>query len=1747
MYCVNCRREWRRARFCVLCGHPLIRRSIEERTVDLHHVDWLLDEIKRWHTVEPMVRLQLTQNYEARRALLQESLGEVESAPPVDEAPPAVDHSVLAHQPEQPVSEPAVENTPGVESPPAPADEPASSQQIFAEPVPTVDDQVVEAASPWHRVWKPFLSESVGWFIGGFLILAGTLYLVRDAWGGLSDTSRALTVFGLAGGWTLAFVTWARFLLRREHTQGAGAVLERIAAIIAPLATVAVGPVVDHPLLFWPLLLGWSAVTARLAFAVARRVDERSGLAVAAAMGLVSVMMGAAPMLSGFGANAVWFSLLPVGLCALAWREGPRETPRATSFVLVAMLYATALFVIRVEVAMHASGVERSASTYAPMIALLASCVLWLRPRSARAADVWSVGAVSAQAVLLAPAFVGQAPAFVLAALIASWTTVRLALERVSKSSARWLVPAYVFGYLGFLRSDQLVPGVVHDQLLTSVRALLGYQSAQVPPSYVSAYAAVFVVAVGLFAARRFTREQGGRHLEADLLLWCTAVASIFFGCLAVWSLGNDVRPALLATPLLMSLGLGLGMGLRRRELTLSGALLSVAAALSYGWWLQSVWPLAVVALGLAVWSIFSTRGHREMVSVACGVLVGLTVAGSWATPLSWVQPLALALASVAALVVARNLDDRTALSFAWVVPFFCIARTAFELGPTYAPLMLALAALAAAVASRATSRLETGWVASSLAAFAAAWWSWALPVHTGLTTPVAAAALLVGATVERRRARATPFEALGLLLATLCLVPPLESVVPGFYWMTPALSVPLGFCVALGCSVFAVRSGRCWQTTFIASLVSLVAVLDVAVTLSTHGADRISADVLMLGVGAVILVSTPALVAAVTVPLTAMFWAWASVSWGLPVFVHQALVVLATGLSLLALFEEFDATWKFALNRSSVAWAASLSALVVLILAFSATWNFGFILSAQVTVEPGRWWGIAGLMLPLVWVRATRSTILSGAALLLTLDFAYTFQTSFFYVPPVAAVVLSRSTDLALVRRALKLDQPALGAPFLIAAVVTAAVTCGLAQTHSSEVGWPLAWAVALLVMRDHALPARLIAAVLVTLTVPLMWPAAALTLVVLAFALRRGEGRVARFFGAESVGVSASVAVVSAVAIAAVNVAVHTGAEAQFILALTIAAAAVLFDWVPGLAIGIGALGFNLHGLGYGLGPVLTPFAFEVAMTFAGGAAALRIRWVAQRLGKAWAWLGKGTARDLAAPTWAGAFAIAVASLTTSSPLWLFTIALLLMTPDHIEASLALVLGAVMVVRFVPTETAGVVFAVAGCVLTWSAVVFERRFSVLRMWHHAGWVMSWVALGFCTDMHSSQFAQVWALMAVSMWAVAKRKPKVEFVGFAATWCAAHAVMAHVGVVLSTGAPRELIMSWFSLVSMLVAAWPLARGFTLQRRMVGLVLGVVSVFELLACLLVLDGPHPREALVGVITMGILALLLARRAWADETRESSAAAGLAQAALMTGVVAVHHLWLGYPIGVFETWACVGFGFALGELGARVQGRVTSALRVGAFVWPVVGVLALAGQPPAFVSWVLMAVGAHFAIMARSTEVRRWASVAAAVAFNVAMVFGYQATGWGGLHYVAIPFGVSMLTLTWVFKESLEAVTAARLRAVAVTLIYAAAAWKPLTFDAAWALWLCVLVCVIGVAAGIVLRIRSYVFLGTAFLVTSVVANLVRYGIREPRAGAIFLSALGLLVVGFMVLVTTKRAELLARYRLVQQLLARWEA
>ncbi|MEW5743751.1 MAG: hypothetical protein AB1938_32865, partial [Myxococcota bacterium] len=189
---------------------------------------------------------------------------------------------------------------------------------------------------------------------------------------------------------------------------------------------------------------------------------------------------------------------------------------------------------------------------------------------------------------------------------------------------------------------------------------------------------------------------------------------------------------------------------------------------------------------------------------------------------------------------------------------------------------------------------------------------------------------------------------------------------------------------------------------------------------------------------------------------------------------------------------------------------------------------------------------------------------------------------------------------------------------------------------------------------------------------------------------------------------------------------------------------------------------------------------------------------------------------------------------------------------------------------------------------------------------------------------------------------------------------------------------------------------------------------------------------------------------------------------------------------------------------------------------------------------------LTVLAVHFTWLGRCGA-HRLGPVLAALAFNAAVAVAFVGAGHTGLELLAIPAGLSLLALLRVFEGDLSEVTRARLRAVAMVAIYGATALRPLAFNATWGLLLCVATCLLGVAAGVVFRIRSYVLLGAVFLVTTVVATLVRYGIQEPRLGAIFLSALGLGVVAVMVVVTTRRAQVQAQVTAMQRMLSQWQA
>jgi hypothetical protein len=407
-------------------------------------------------------------------------------------------------------------------------------------------------------------------------------------------------------------------------------------------------------------------------------------------------------------------------------------------------------------------------------------------------------------------------------------------------------------------------------------------------------------------------------------------------------------------------------------------------------------------------------------------------------------------------------------------------------------------------------------------------------------------------------------------------------------------------------------------------------------------------------------------------------------------------------------------------------------------------------------------------------------------------------------------------------------------------------------------------------------------------------------------------------------------------------------------------------------------------------------------------------------------------------------------------------------------------------------------------------------------------------------------------ALATGAAWAVVHRRREREVVGWLATLVFGHVLIMFLGAVFSSGHGKEFILPHLGAVTAVIATVVLSMAGERVRRDVGHLFAGLALGEVLLGLMLVDGTRGalREALVAGAGLTVLMGALIRRAVEEEDEFS---AYLAQAAVALGYLGARLLGMGVNGlgGTDSLVALVGGAFFSGlYVFTQREGAGLPALRrpalVGAFLFPFMGLLTAPWHEPLYAATLLVGHAAHFAALATHPARRGVASLVSVVAFNAALVVVWAGSGSGEPQYFVIPAGLSLLVLLRVFRDSLEQDTVAKLRAVAVTIIYVAGAWKPLMFNDGGSMMLCVLVCLVGVAAGIALRIRSYVYLGTAFLVTCVIANLARFGMRDHRIGAAFLTLLGLMVVGFMVLLSAHRERLLTRYARVRSLLATWE-
>lgn len=116
----------------------------------------------------------------------------------------------------------------------------ALGRRSFAEEeeVPTPTQRLIDSASQWSSVLKPFLLDNVGWFVGAFLVIAGFVVLIVSFWGSIEQNRilvHSIVYFSLLGT-TGIFFAMAYFMrLKYPQLESSSNVLMVIVTLLIPL------------------------------------------------------------------------------------------------------------------------------------------------------------------------------------------------------------------------------------------------------------------------------------------------------------------------------------------------------------------------------------------------------------------------------------------------------------------------------------------------------------------------------------------------------------------------------------------------------------------------------------------------------------------------------------------------------------------------------------------------------------------------------------------------------------------------------------------------------------------------------------------------------------------------------------------------------------------------------------------------------------------------------------------------------------------------------------------------------------------------------------------------------------------------------------------------------------------------------------------------------------------------------------------------------------------------------------------------------------------------------------------------------------------------------------------------------------------------------------------------------------------------------------------------------------------------
>ena len=545
--------------------------------------------------------------------------------PPPRPAPPPALQVAQARAPQKPLST----RIPPVEPRPATVDAPArgSSAEVRA---------AVEEHSAWRAHIRPFLVENIGWFIGGFLIIAGSLYFLREAWGSFAELGRDLLIVATALAYAGGFVGVGLWLKRSHGLATASRAMAYVGLSLLPVAalgcsgTFALRPLawaIATPILLaaaYPLLY----LSAGLLDPALRKALSRSMVALVGGVAVAPALARVSPELALLLPYAAWAVVHRASTAPLAGPTAPAAG--VLGFHLSALAYGLVFVVGRAHVL--GSTAVAFPAFYGPLVVLVAFTAMRLD-------------------VLLRSRF-GRAPGIdvaVMACFAAAFGGIGLGASHpgfltISAALAAALFAAAIAWYRR--------PLLVHFSLLSAAGALFALAQALRPSASLPPAALLFLAeAEGArrLADRFEARDDGRLGRAARISGWLLLCAGAALGGFLVLSSGLPAPLEPLAVVIGAAALITYWHARAPSPVTArAGAALSaVALALAGSRWLPLPQALAGTAIALAAAGAVGLRRPGERSGTAALLHVSV-VAGLVAIILSPALPQLAVLAAVA-------------------------------------------------------------------------------------------------------------------------------------------------------------------------------------------------------------------------------------------------------------------------------------------------------------------------------------------------------------------------------------------------------------------------------------------------------------------------------------------------------------------------------------------------------------------------------------------------------------------------------------------------------------------------------------------------------------------------------------------------------------------------------------------------------------------------------------------------------------------------------------------------------------------------------------------------------------------------------------------------------------------------------------------------------------------------------------------------------------------------------------------